>query len=214
MSYLINRSGHYSWYFNGDKNDLQKNLWFDIDSWEKTHPQEYKKLIDGIESLNRQAPLQINIEQPVTKIDGNIDYWKFPGNYTCGSPSDYRMDDAYLNGFCVVVTESTYAQPLGIFSEKVMNAMKLGRPFVIVAPPHTLEYMRKQGFQTFGRFWDESYDDEEDHEIRMLKILKVIDYIDSKDISELQVMHSHMQDILENNASMLETLKTKQWIFE
>ena len=124
------------------------------------------------------------------------------------------MDDAYLNGFCVVVTESTFAQPLGIFSEKVMNAIKLGKPFVLVAPPHTLEYMHRQGFQTFGRFWDESYDGEEDHEIRLLKILKVIDYINSKDIEELRAMHSNMKDILENNARALETLKTKQWIFE
>jgi len=214
MSYLVNKSGHYSWYFNGSIDVLKKNLWFDLETWKTKNPDQYTVLVQGVEDLNLKSPLQINIEQPVTKIDGNIDYWKFPGNYTCGSPSDYRMDDAYLNSFCVVVTETMFAQPMGIFSEKAMNAMKLGRPFVIVAPPHTLEYMRKQGFQTFGRFWDESYDEEEDPEQRMLKILKVIDYIDSKDINELRVMYSNMQDILENNAEMLKTLKTKQWIFD
>lgn len=214
MAYLIDKPGHYSWYFNGGYDTLKKNLWFDIDSWKEKYPKEYTTLVNGIGILNQQAPLQINIEQPVTRIDGNKDYWKFPGNYTCGSPSDYRMDEAYLNSFCVVVTESVFAQPTGIFSEKAMNAIKLGRPFVIVAPPKTLEYMRRQGFQTFGRFWDETYDDEEDHEQRMLKILRVLDYINSMDIDQLRVLYSNMEDILNNNAEMLETLKTKNWIFD
>lgn len=214
MAYLVNKPGHYSWYFNGDYETIKKNLWFDIDSWEEKYPDEYAQLINGIDLLNQKAPLKINIDQPVTTIDGNIDYWKFPGNYTCGSPSDYRMDEVYLKSFCVIVTETMFAQPMGIISEKTMNAMKLGRPFIVVAPPRTLEYLHRQGFQTFGRFWDETYDLEEDHEIRMLKILRVIDYINDMDMEQLKVLYSNMEDILNNNAEMLETLKTKNLVFE
>jgi hypothetical protein len=214
MSYLVNKSGHYSWYFNGSLDVLKKNLWFDLENWKTSNPSQYNTLAQGVEELNARSPLKINIEQTSIDINGKMDYWKFPGNYTGGSPSDYRMDDAYLDSFCVVANETMFAQPMGIFSEKAVNAIKLGRPFIIVAPPYTLEYMRRQGFQTFGRFWDESYDLEEDPEQRILKILQVIDFIDSKDINELRVMYSNMEDILENNVRMLEALKTKQWVFD
>jgi hypothetical protein len=116
------------------------------------------------------------------------------------------MDDAYLKSFCAVVTESYFAMPTGIVSEKVLNAIKLGRPFVLVAPPNTLEYMQKLGFQTFGRYWDEAYDSEQNHEQRLLKIIEVLDYIDSMSIDTLKVWYANMKDILEHNAEVVKHL--------
>jgi hypothetical protein len=119
------------------------------------------------------------------------------------------MDEAYLKCFCAVITESYFAMPTGIVSEKILNAVKLGRPFVLVAPPKTLEYMHKLGFQTFGRYWDESYDTESDHEQRMIKILAVLDYINSMSMGELKAWYANMKDILEHNAEVVRQLAIK-----
>jgi hypothetical protein len=150
--------------------------------------------------------LEINETRNITSLTGKVDYLKYPSGAQ-GSPSDYRMDEAYLRSFCVIVTESFFALPTGIVSEKVMNAVKLGRPFIIVGPPKTLEYMHKLGFQTFERYWDEDYDIETNHETRLLKIFKVIDYINSMDLDQLKVWYSNMEDIIQHNTNLLKELK-------
>ncbi len=201
MTYLIDKSGIYSWYYKGSVKELESNLWFDL-STSKLNSIVQK----GLPLLNSSAPLEINKTQTLNTINGKSDYLKYPGG-TKGSPGDYRMDDAYLKCFCAVVTESFFAMPTGIVSEKVLNAIKLGRPFVVIAPPHTLEYMKKLGFQTFERFWDESYDSEPNHEQRLIKIFEILDYINSMDIDQLKVWYSNMKDILEHNANMVKHLK-------
>jgi hypothetical protein len=72
-------------------------------------------------------------------------------------------------------------------------------PFVIAGSPHCLKYLKELGFKTFDRWWDESYDQEEDHEKRILKILEVVDYIDSLSIESLKLMHNEMLEVLNHN---------------
>jgi hypothetical protein len=201
MSYLIDKPGIYSWYYKSRFSTLESNLWFDL----STFPL-YNTIKKGAELLNDRTPLEINQNCEITSITGEVDYLKYPKDQQ-GAPSNYRMDDAYLQSFCMVVTESFFALPTGIISEKVINGIKLGRPFIVVAPPKTLEYMRKLGFRTFERYWDEDYDNESNHEERLLKVFKVIDYINSMDIDQLKVWYSNMEDILLHNASVLRTLK-------
>lgn len=201
MTYLIDKPGLYSWYYKGNLEKLKQNLWFDLDS------SPLSKIVEnGLPLLNSRCPLEINLNYKSTELTGTIDFLKYPKG-TLGSPSDYRMDDAYLKSFCAVVTESFFAMPTGIVSEKILNAIKLGRPFVVLAPPKTLEYLHKLGFQTFERYWDEEYDSEPDHEKRLIKIFEVLDYINSMDIDQLKVWYSNMQDIIEHNASIVKHLK-------
>ena len=49
----------------------------------------------------------------------------------------------YKNSFCEVVCETRFAQPTGNFSEKTIRPMHFHRPFVLVAPPHTLKYLKE-----------------------------------------------------------------------
>jgi hypothetical protein len=203
MTYLVDKPGIYSWYYRGKKEDLKNNLWFDL-----TKSELEPIVAHGIELLNQAAPLEINYTHSANIINGQADSVKYPGNVK-GSPHDYRMDDAYLKSFCAVVTESHFALPTGIVSEKILNAIKLGRPFVLVAPPKTLEYMHKLGFQSFGRYWDEGYDAELDHEQRMIKIIAVLDYINSMSLDELKAWYANMKDTLEHNAEVVRQLALK-----
>lgn len=203
MTYLIDKPGIYSWYYKGTIDKLTSNLWFDLSQSELA-----AIVAHGLPLLNQATPLQINCTQSANIINGQTDYMKYPTG-TQGSPSNYRMDRAYLKSFCAVVTESYFAMPTGIVSEKILNAVKLGRPFVLVAPPHTLEYMHKLGFRTFNKYWDEVYDSEIDHEHRMIKILQVLDYINSMSMDTLRAWYSDMKDILEHNAQVVRHLSSK-----
>jgi hypothetical protein len=202
MLYLINKPGYYSWYFKGP---------FESDVIDKTL---LEKFINNQNLLDSVSPLVLDIPQAVNTLDGNVDFMKYPGGLKTGSPSDYRIDWAYLKSFCAVVTESIFAQPMAMFSEKTLNAIKLGRPFVLVAPPKTLEYMKEYGFRTFDEFWDESYDQEQDHTSRLVKIFEVLDYINSKNIDELKIMYNSMQHILEHNARNIIILKKSRSVFQ
>jgi hypothetical protein len=105
-----------------------------------------------------------------------------------------------------VITEARFAYPMGQFSEKTLNAIKSFRPFILVAPPRTLEYMQSYGIQTFDEFWDESYDQEENHESRLIKIFRIIDYIDSFSIDELKELYIKMLPILEHNYRIIQNI--------
>jgi hypothetical protein len=73
----------------------------------------------------------------------------------------------------------------------------------LVAPPHTLRYLKEEGYKTFNEFWDESYDEYENHGERLMKIFDLIDYIDSKSIDELHELYEQMKPILKHNYDLI-----------
>ena len=91
-----------------------------------------------------------------------------------------------------------------------MQAIMHKLPFVLVAPPLTLKYIKEAGFRTFDEFWDESYDEETIHSKRMLKIFGVIDYINSKTLHELQVIIERMAEILNHNFVIFLSIQQKK----
>ena len=74
--------------------------------------------------------------------------------------------------------------------------MGMLKPFILVAPYGTLQYLKEFGFRTWDQWWDESYDLEPDPAKRLLKIFDIIDYIDSKSIEELRELYQQMRPIL------------------
>jgi len=105
-----------------------------------------------------------------------------------------------------VITETRFSQPTTTVSEKTLSAVAKHRPFILVAPPCALEYLKSFGFKTFSGYWDESYDQETNHEHRLLKIFKVIDSIDNLPMSKLKSMLDDMKPILEHNQQVLRDL--------
>jgi hypothetical protein len=100
-----------------------------------------------------------------------------------------------------------------MFSEKVINAMKAGRPFIVASSVGTLAYLRQHGFKTFSEFWDESYDDETNHELRLQKIIELVDYIDSMSIDELKILYSKIKPTIEYNFRWLKEIRDKDLSF-
>jgi len=172
-------------------NKINHKLWFDLDKWRTEHPKIYKTLKPGLDYIDKVKYLHIDRD-----IDSEHDFWP-----------DILPTKHYYSAFCAVVTEAVFSQPLGHYTEKTLNAIKCFRPFVLVAPPHTLEYLKQCGVKTFDQWWDESYDQEENHEKRLIKILELIDYIDTKSIDELRNMYKEMLPILKHNYKIIESLR-------
>jgi hypothetical protein len=200
VAYLANlESSLLSWHFFQDFNNFEKHCFFKINEWENV----YIKLKKGFDIVNKNTPYYFDHKKfkIVVKGDGsdsNNDLYKVTNPVSINDKNKI-ITDCYNRSFCVIVTETRFAQPTGNFSEKLLDAVRHKKPFILVAPAKTLEYFRSLGYKTFGQFWDESYDYEEDPEKRILKIFNLIDEIESTSIEELKNLHKQMTDVLEHN---------------
>jgi hypothetical protein len=214
-AYLTNFDSNLSWFFTSNVSDFKKEMWFDIDSWIDKDPGKFLKLQRGFKCINKHSPLCLDIirNEPKESI-GMSEYPIIDGKRDDLSPATINdrnnvLSDYYKNTFCEVVAETRFAQPTGNFSEKTIRPMHFHRPFVLLAPPHTLKYLKEFGFKTFSNFWDESYDDEFDHEKRLLKIFDVIDYINSFSYEELDDLYKKMFYVLDHNFLSVKDQKLK-----
>lgn len=204
-AYVSLFSSKVSWYFRGDLGVVGRHSWTNVFDIQQKNPEVFFKLIKGIETLNKKAPMNVDLEiiEPVTITDT---YFKIVmpdsqtiHNHTSIHNDDIKIEEAYRDIFCDVVTESRFAQPTGNYSEKTFHPMWYKKPFVLVAPPNTLKLLKEHGYKTFNDFWDESYDDIQGNEERLFKIFETIESINSKSIEELQDMYTKMKPILEHN---------------
>lgn len=208
-SYLVNnRDNEVSWYENRrewDGNDfpdldyLDKQVPFDLFSWEHKYPKIWSRIHQGNIILGRRSPIVLQGEDKLIN-----DLGKIPCGTGLKLPLEY-----HVRSFCYIVNETKYGQPFGYFSEKTINSMACMRPFVLVAPPGSLKYLKLLGFKTFDKWWNESYDDEHDHEKRILMIYDIIDYIESKTINELKSIWVEMKDMLYHNKNHIVTARNE-----
>lgn len=198
MCYLYNKSGNYNWKFIIDNDfDSGKIPWLDND---------LRHLIDStITDLNNK---DFDLETSDEKIKiADFSQVAIPhGAYS----KNAEFIKSIKQCFCSVVAETRFAQPTANFSEKTTDAIYCEQPFVLVAPPRTLEYLRSLGFRTFDKWWDESYDQEQDHILRIKKIFTVLDYIDSLSDTEMVAMYQEMSPVINHNRIMLKNIIPNQ----
>lgn len=211
-SFLAEKDGYLSWYYESSFDTLTEKAPFDLCEWETKHPKLYQTLKNGCELVNTNAPYTVDIDAET--ITSNDYHWPSTVKYESGvSPALFNkqineLEKYYRDTFVDVVTESRYGQPTGNFSEKVLQAIQYQKPFILVAPPYTLEYLKSYGFKTFNDFWDESYDTELDHGERLAKIFYIVNDILDKPIEELREMYKEMLPIVKHN---LTTFKNVKW---
>jgi hypothetical protein len=210
--YLLEKNSEMSWHENSREWDivtaapleyLNSELPFDITQWKISNPSRYQLLKNNSETLKQKCPLMLNCEKQKLEKQNRM---------RCGTEVSSPVD-VHQKTFCYVVCETKYGQPFGYFSEKVLDSMTFLRPFILVSTPNSLKYLKMHGFKTFDRWWDESYDQEEDHEKRILKIFDVIDYIDSLSIDQLKQIIQEMNNVLIHNKNQILEIRKNLMVF-
>jgi hypothetical protein len=176
---------------------LQNQLWFKLASWNKSNLKMFNRLMQNLQKLETMPSLIIGNNPTIPNPNFSSDF-------------DFAPQTEYERCFCAVVCETKYSHPVATFSEKTLNAIHRHRPFILVAPPHTLEYLKLYGFKTFSSYWDESYDSEENHEKRLIKIFKTIDYINNLPITSLRNLYQTLTPILDHNYQVIKNIP-KSW---
>jgi len=130
---------------------------------------------------NVNSPLIIDTDRPHGALSAEVDF------------------NQLTSAFWHVVTETVYFLPKLHLTEKVFKPIIAQRPFILVAAPGNLAYLRSYGFKTFDRWIDESYDLEQDHYVRIEKITAEIEKLCALSKSELNAMYAEMKEVLEYN---------------
>jgi hypothetical protein len=98
-----------------------------------------------------------------------------------------------------VPTETVYFGRRSHLTEKTFKAIALEMPFVLVAPAHSLEYLRSYGFRTFAPYIDESYDEIEDPIERIERVTHILLEIQARSAAAKIALHQQLLPIVEYN---------------
>ena len=88
---------------------------------------------------------------------------------------------------------------LHFFTEKTFKPLASMKPFFVFGNKGTLKCLKEMGYKTFDRWWDESYDLEEDTMLRILMIIRELQKISLYSKEEIYLMVSEMRPTLEYN---------------
>jgi hypothetical protein len=113
-------------------------------------------------------------------------------------------------GFVYIVTETMGDYPWIYVTEKTWKAVLGGVPFMMIGQQGTLAWLQQQGFQTFGSWWDESYDQLPTVAQRTQAVVRELDRLSRLDASKLVDLRRLMQPTLAHNLSNLQHLRQRE----
>lgn len=139
----------------------------------------------------------------------NVDY-KDP--MVRGSPNiDFRWQANFYEKIGIdIVTETVFDYPYPFITEKTYRPMASMRPFIVVGPYHSLQFIKSFGFKTFSAIIDESYDNIQDPKKRFIAVCESIRAFVDRPLESVKTDLAQIKDILIHNRSCLEILVSSE----
>jgi len=114
--------------------------------------------------------------------------------------------ESYNSFFVDIVTETYFSGRTFFVTEKTARPLATKTPFLLFGAKHTLKHLQQIGFQTFDKFWSESYDGAEGA-LRCQMMSDVIEKISKMPRDRLKDLYNRMLPILEHNYKTYHLLK-------
>jgi hypothetical protein len=133
------------------------------------------------EKLDQIRPLELDMDLETNNPASNINY------------SHYRQT------FASIVLETHCNATTLFFSEKIWKAISVGHPFLLIAGMGYLAQLKKLGYQTFDRWFDESYDTMPNLSDRIKCVVKQLIKLSKLSTEELVIMRKEMEPVLKHN---------------
>lgn len=112
---------------------------------------------------------------------------------------DFQIYEMWQNSFFHIVPETVFYYDKLHLTEKIFKPIVSRRPFILLASPGNLKYIKGYGFKTFDRWIDESYDNEPDNDKRINLAVQQLEYINRLSKFEKNKMFGEMQETLDYN---------------
>ena len=122
-------------------------------------------------------------------------------NSTADASADYDSQDYATTGIEIVL-ETLFDDQRNHLTEKALRPIACGHPFMLVATPGSLQYLKDYGFKTFGKFIDESYDAIVDPLCRLNAIVNEMKRIQNLPAQEKSRLFAELQNIANYNQTL------------
>ena len=130
----------------------------------------------------------------------NLENYFAANNYSAQSSADYVADD-YVNCGIEIVLETLFDDDRWHLTEKTLRPIAVGKPFILMATPGSLQYLRNYGFETFSGLIDESYDSITDSAERLQAVVAEMKRIADLTPSTKKDLYAKLQQIAQRNRS-------------
>lgn len=98
-----------------------------------------------------------------------------------------------------VVTETVFYQDKLHLTEKVFKPIVAKNPFMLLAAPGNLAYLKSYGFKTFSKWWSEDYDNIQDPGQRIQAVVNILKGLSMLSKAQQAELKRDMQETLEYN---------------
>ena len=142
-------------------------------------------------------------------LDSNeytYDYKVSLDNESVTPPMLMKPGGYFKETFCNIVYEAYWFEKTVFFTEKINKCFLAAQPFIVLSCPRYLFYLKKIGFKTFDKWWDESYDLIYDDRDRITEIKKLVLDISKWSLEKCEEVYTEMIPILKHNQSMLKKI--------
>ena len=174
-----------------------KDYMYDYQSFNRiiTGARRYRKVfVDRlrINDLLKYGAVSYGVtDDSVTEERLVVDHVQLPGSASADIPD--------INAFWNIVTETVFYYDKLHLTEKIFKPIVSKQPFMLLAAPGNLEYLRSYGFKTFDTVIDESYDNIQNNDDRIDAVVKqLVWYCALSDSQKIEVM-KELEPIIEYN---------------
>ena len=108
-------------------------------------------------------------------------------------------DQPNVNAFWHVVTETVFYYDKLHLTEKIFKPIVSKQPFMLLAAPGNLAYLKSYGFKTFDSIIDESYDLIQDNDLRIEAVVKQLHWYCNLTLGEKTDIIKQLEPIIQHN---------------
>jgi hypothetical protein len=166
----------------------------------KNNISKYTKFIDGFNKFETRLPLQVDL------VDLSINQFQINS-----LPIEFYQQSC----FSIVSSTMALADQEGSvgFTEKEVKPILAKHPFIIHNRPGVIKHLKNLGFLTFEKWFDESYDLEENDITRLEMIVAEVKRLCNLSFNEWKIMLDDMEPILEHNYNRMVNYTTEHCYF-
>lgn len=177
-------------------------LIYDLDALLSHRGELLDVFLDTSSTLDEDIRSRVIENYPLVKNKfSENQHWVSAKTYT--KTATEQSFEMIQKSFCNIVIEDPVNSEYTRITEKILKPIVSYRPFLLLAAPNTLAWLKNNGFRTFDKWWDESYDQEPNHLLRIQAVYRISQYINSLSKKECRRILDEMQLILEHNQQHL-----------
>ena len=136
-------------------------------------------------------------KNPKLRVDTDLSVLE-SNDFGSSASADYSYEDYQTSAFDVVL-ETLFDDTRLHLTEKTLRPIACGKPFILVSPPGCLRYLRDYGFETFGQYIDEGYDNIADPLDRLIAIIKIMKHVSELPTNQKKALYHQLHLIADRN---------------